>query len=124
MNRHSSSSARSGRSAATFSTISWRCRSRSFTKAGAFCQSTKDRAWRSVGEPLADVGGDGLGPGLGAELEPQPALDRGVLGAELEQDLGQPSGAEGFEVREVDRLLRRHARPYPAASRTARMALP
>ena len=28
------------------------------------------------GEPLADVGGHGLRTGLGAELEPQPALDR------------------------------------------------
>lgn len=65
------------------------------------------------GEPLADVGGDGLGTGLGPELEPQPALDPGVLGAELEQDLGQPLGAEGFEVREVDHLLRRHPAALP-----------
>ena len=59
-------------------------------------------------EPLADVGGNGLRTGLGAELEPQPALDPGVPGAELEQDLGQPLGPERFEVGEVDRLLRRH----------------
>jgi hypothetical protein len=67
------------------------------------------------GEPLADIGGNGLGPGLGAELEPQPALDPGVPGAELEQDLGQPLGAEGFEVVEVKGLLRRHRAALPVS---------
>ena len=71
------------------------------------------------GEPLADVGGNGLGTGLGAELEPQPALDPGVLRAELEQDLGQPLGTERFEVGEVDRLLRRHPSTLPRARRGA-----
>ena len=48
MKRHISSSARSGRVSATFSTISWRCRSRSFTKARRFSQSMTDRACRSL----------------------------------------------------------------------------
>jgi hypothetical protein len=59
------------------------------------------------GEPLADVGGDRLGAGLGAELEPQPPLGRGVPRGELEQELGEALGAEGLEVVEVEGLLRR-----------------
>ena len=53
------------------------------------------------GQPLADVGGNGLRTNLGAELEPQPAFDRGFLGAELEQDLGKPLGPERFKVGKV-----------------------
>ena len=60
------------------------------------------------GEPFADGAGNGLRAGLGAELEPQPALDPGVPDAELEQQLGEPARAQRFEVGEVDHLLRPH----------------
>src|SRR6476620_1811914 len=96
MNRHISSRARSGRVSTTFSTISWRCRSRSFTKARRFSQSMTDRACRSLVSRL-----------------PKSTLDPGVPHAELKQDFGQSLGTERFEVGEVDRLLRGHPLHFP-----------
>src|SRR3954454_17145315 len=62
MKRHMSSSARSGRSSATLSRMSRRCWSRSFTKAGRFCQSTKERACRSVASRLPMSAATASGP--------------------------------------------------------------
>jgi hypothetical protein len=69
------------------------------------------------GKPLADVGGGRLGAGLGVELEPEPPFGGCIPLAKLEEDLGQPLGAEGLEFGEVDRLLRCHPSTVPRARR-------
>src|SRR5690242_2602196 len=98
MKRHSSSSARSGRSPPYLVEDEPALLVEVPHEGRALLPVDEGAGLPQRGEPLADVGGDRLGAGLGAELEPQPPLGRGVPGGELEQELGEPLGAEGLEV--------------------------
>jgi hypothetical protein len=57
-------------------------------------------------DPLADLGGDDLAPGLAGQFETQSALDSRLLPRELHKYAGQALGAKPNQVLGRDRLLR------------------
>ena len=79
-------------------------------EASPFLPIDKGSSAPQRGKPLGNVGRDRLRADLTGQLQAQSSFDRGILLAELEQELGQPSCAEAFKVREINGLLRSHGR--------------
>ena len=81
----------------------------SFTKLRRFVPIDKGSSAPQRDKALGNVGGDHLRAGLTGQLEAQSSFDLGILLAELEQELGQPSCAEIFQGLESG-LLGSHGR--------------
>ena len=78
-------------------------------EASPFLPIDKGSSAPQRGKALGNVGRDHLRAGLTGQLEAQSSFDLGILLAELEQELGQPSCAETFQGLESG-LLGSHAR--------------
>lgn len=78
-------------------------------EASPFLPIDKGSSAPQRGKPLGNVGRDHLRAGLTGQLQAQSSFDLGILLAELEQELGQPSCAEAFQVLE-SALLGPHGR--------------
>jgi hypothetical protein len=68
---------------------------------------------RDTRQPLPDLARHLLRALRPREFQPQPPLDGGIAGADLDQKLGEPLRPERLEVLHVEGFLRCHVRSIP-----------